>query len=115
MTDTRIINLIQEIENSGWKSKETDFKLEWWADVVIKFQSTWSPKSSCFYLITKVDPYPFGSKFNSEKNNSIIWAIDVSNDFPIKENSILKNWSLKELKPKTSEIIIFINSLRNNI
>lgn len=109
--DTRIINLIKELENSGWKSENPDFKLEWWADTVIKFNSIWSPTSSFFYLTTLVDPQ--SSKFAERKQGENIWAITISNEFPINENTVQKYYALSELKVETIEIITRVESIRN--
>ena len=112
MLDTRVINLIQEIEQNGWNSEKTDFKLEWWADTVLKFNSIWSPIDASFYLITKVDPQ--NSKFEERKLGEDVWAIDISNEFPFTESSFNNCWTLKELKTKTLEILDFsIASLCN--
>ena len=109
--DQRVEDIITEIENFGWKQSNSDFQLDWWADFIIKFESTWSPTNTSFYLIALIDPQY--SKINNREVGCEIWAISVNDRIPQNRMDYLKCWDLKEAKKKIEEVKDIIDQIRN--
>jgi hypothetical protein len=104
--DSRVIKLIAEFEQAGWKSHgSVDIKSDWWFEDIIFLVSERRPVGTPLYLTLLTDPIIADKK--------VVWAVNLSSSLP-KQNNLksIRQIALNEIKKTNlAELVKEINAI----
>lgn len=71
---TQRTELLNDLQEYGWRVSYIEENLEWWADEMWLLESIWSPAGNQAYVTFMVDPMAAPSR----KKGEAVWAVTAS-------------------------------------